>query len=113
MAEPAVNNPDQRAASHPGKYPGIKTMCHAGHRCPYLPWASTNGGNKSNFLVRWSIQSGFLSLHGTGSQATYEVTLEGEEDDQRDDHGDESTRGEYMPVLTSFTDQCCQAGGDD
>ena len=54
-----------------------------------------------------------LSLDRAGHHTTDKVTLQAQEDDQRDDHGNERTGRQQMPVLTAGTDDVRQRLGDD
>jgi len=48
------------------------------------------------------------TLDRTGGQSSDEEPLKGEEDDEGQDHGEERTSGENLPVLATTTDKLCQ-----
>ena len=53
--------------------------------------------------------TGILSFDRAGHQSTDKVTLQREEDDQRQNHADECAGSKQVPVLSFFTHHGCQS----
>ncbi len=52
-----------------------------------------------------------LTFYGASQQAPDEVTLQGEEYDEWDEHADERASRKQVPILTSIADDGCQVHG--
>src|SRR5512139_1886400 len=68
--------------------------------CASVMLSTTFGSNRALFHSS-CLSNAVLSLDRAGQHAAHEVALQGEEDDQRQEHRHKSTGGQQVPILTA------------